>query len=299
MWHVGAWVLVFAPFFAARRWAGGGGVVDAELRLRLTLMGAAAAASVCGALAASAHVGRGSAWWQLADLAPAGVGVLVASTGLGLLSAWLERSARAWAGWLVALPLLLAAPHLGPRSELVEGSRFRAPSWRDGVCLQSTGFTCTVAAGATLLRALGVEGGESELAARCATEKGGTRLNGLAKGLTERLRGTKRAARACRFDPAEIVRAPLPLVAFAPRHAFVVFGRPTEGTLEIGDPVGGRLVIRRSTFEARAIGVGVVLAPLALPDHAPPPWGTRLEEQDPGAFLRFGAADVEPWTAVR
>jgi hypothetical protein len=57
------------------------------------------------------------------------------------------------------------------------------------VCRQTTRYTCSAAAAATILGALGIDTSEAEMAALCLTREGTTWL-GLYHGLTVRLRGT-------------------------------------------------------------------------------------------------------------
>jgi len=57
------------------------------------------------------------------------------------------------------------------------------------ICLQTTRYTCSAAAAATILAAIGIDTSEAEMAALCLTREGTTWL-GLYHGLTVRLRGT-------------------------------------------------------------------------------------------------------------
>ena len=57
------------------------------------------------------------------------------------------------------------------------------------ICLQTTPYTCSAAAAATILTSLGIKTNEQEMAALCLTSKGTTWL-GLYHGLSSRLRGT-------------------------------------------------------------------------------------------------------------
>ncbi|MEZ6111450.1 MAG: cysteine peptidase family C39 domain-containing protein [Pirellulaceae bacterium] len=61
---------------------------------------------------------------------------------------------------------------------------------KDGVCLQSTRYTCTAAAAATLLKTHGIDATERELADLCLTRDGTTWL-GLYRGLKQKTRGTE------------------------------------------------------------------------------------------------------------
>ncbi|MCX7399026.1 MAG: cysteine peptidase family C39 domain-containing protein [Planctomycetales bacterium] len=64
-----------------------------------------------------------------------------------------------------------------------------SPFVRYRICRQTTQHTCSAAAAATILNALGIEASEAELAALCLTKQGTTWL-GLYHGLAVKLRGT-------------------------------------------------------------------------------------------------------------
>ncbi|MEZ6129936.1 MAG: hypothetical protein R3C59_14735 [Planctomycetaceae bacterium] len=129
------------------------------------------------------------------------------------------------------------------------------------VCLQTTPFTCSAAAAATILNTLNIETTEQEMARLCLTKSGTTWL-GLYHGLSTRLLGsghrveffegdleTLRDAAAgrpvilcCRLDPDDAERFPsyqqdggwIPGTA----HSVVYFGRLADYHV-IGDPSRG------------------------------------------------------------
>ena len=140
--------------------------------------------------------------------------------------------------------------------------RFAPPRWKDNVCLQSTGFTCTPAAAATLLKVHGVDTSESEMAAACATTRSGTHVLGLARGLASKLPEGKFAVRACRLVPNEILRAHLPCITFTGCHAWVIFRINRDYSLEIGEAFGGRKTVSWNHFAESFCGEAVLVNPV-------------------------------------
>ncbi|MFK5922022.1 MAG: cysteine peptidase family C39 domain-containing protein [Verrucomicrobiota bacterium] len=105
------------------------------------------------------------------------------------------------------------------------------------VCLQSTSSTCGAASGATILKALGVEVTESQLAAEAHSYMGGTEAWYLARAL--RKRGV-----TVRFRHGEGLDAEVNFPAIAGvrlgkvGHFIAILGK--EGELfQIGDPLRG------------------------------------------------------------
>ena len=62
--------------------------------------------------------------------------------------------------------------------------------WDEDVCLQTSEDTCSPACAATLLKAVGIESTEQELADLCLTRPGGTTWQGLYRGLKSKTRGS-------------------------------------------------------------------------------------------------------------
>jgi len=61
--------------------------------------------------------------------------------------------------------------------------------WKDNICMQTTPWTCSPAAAATLLRAHGIKTSEQEMAELCLTRRG-TRWMGLYRGLSLKVQNT-------------------------------------------------------------------------------------------------------------
>lgn len=95
-----------------------------------------------------------------------------------------------WRRILAPLPLILVAGHFTFDRFLDPPPQCDAPSWVEGVCMQTHPATCGPAGAATLLREHGIEGSERELAALCLTRSDGTTMHGLYRGLLVKTRGT-------------------------------------------------------------------------------------------------------------
>lgn len=92
-----------------------------------------------------------------------------------------------------AFPLLGSVPQCGDRWDKL------------GTCLQTTKFTCSPAAAATLLRKHGINAGEQEMAELCLTRYG-TSWQGLYRGLKLKTAGTAWDVQVCRCSPDELER---------------------------------------------------------------------------------------------
>lgn len=172
---------------------------------------------------------------------------LLASLG-GLLVGWCHRM---WAGNLrislgfvsILFVLWLTVPYLKQLATPLPAETLHE-RWRDGVCLQSTTSTCGPASAATLLKSLGMEVSEKELAGQAFTTRSGTEnwyLN--------------RALQRHGIETSYLLLAPplatLPYPAIAgvklgarAGHFIAVIGETPEHYL-IGEPMSGRRLIRK------------------------------------------------------
>ena len=115
---------------------------------------------------------------------------------------------------------------------------------KDGICKQTTGFTCGPAAAATVLRLLGIEAQENDLAiySKCNPKNGTTNEN-LVNAI-EKLYGKKGIECSyLPFDSVEQLKGKCPLIAcinLSPvvSHYTVVL-EITDDKVIIGDPIGG------------------------------------------------------------
>lgn len=212
-------------------------------------------------------------WWSFIGAMPPTLLIALVAVPLGAAYGRMSGGSLDGMRWLAIAPIaawLCLAP---AQSDLVEMSRFTPPRWKDDVCLQSTGFTCTPSAAATLLKVYGVQSSESEMAVRCATSRSGTHVLGLARGLASKLPEGKFNVRACRLVPSEIRRVNLPCITFTCCHAWVIFNILPNGNIEIGEALGGRSIVTFENFAASFCGEAVLVTPADGPSYAA--MGTR------------------------
>ncbi|MEZ6188575.1 MAG: cysteine peptidase family C39 domain-containing protein [Planctomycetota bacterium] len=125
----------------------------------------------------------------------------------------------------------------------------------DGVCLQTTDYTCGAAAAAELLGHLGVETDERDMAVRCWTNAlTGTDEFCVARGLRQKLAGTGRVVRVQAPSFAELAAREEPGMATIQWSTFVdhwvvVRGVDARGVI-LGDPLRGKVVLSEAEFKA-------------------------------------------------
>jgi hypothetical protein len=250
-------------FLAGLAFWGGASVMKRAggTRARLALIAAGVVLAVPGVLLAIyyLHVLDRAAWFYRLRALP---GSELAAPLAGLLAGtlWslpaLRQKGPARLVTRCALPALLALglalPYAKPVLDPLKWPD-RPRIWRDGVCLQSTGATCGPSSAATLLRALGLPGGERELAGECYSSASGTECWYLARAL--RRRGLEVEFRV---GPPEPETLPCPAIAGVclggPKgvgHFVAVLSGGPEG-FTIGDPAVGLL---RPGNEARTRGL--------------------------------------------
>lgn len=222
-----------------------------------------------GALATHIFWMRDAVWWT--ELLPYSSLVVLSNwvaPVAGILSALAWRRLEETAGRLrrvaaFGLLTLVAGyvtihPLMGQTAEQLS----QTDQWEHGVCLQSTQYTCSPAAAATLLNHYGIETSEKEMARLCLTREG-TTWQGLYRGL--KLKTSRTPYDVEVFDRktlADLDRHstdPLLLCVELKRdavvsslyteefgwipgqpHSVVLFGFTKSDLLEVGDPIHGR-----------------------------------------------------------
>jgi hypothetical protein len=120
----------------------------------------------------------------------------------------------------------------------------------DGICRQTTGFTCAAAASAMYLDRLGVRATEAEMAEACATGWDGTTDAGIARGLRRKLAGHQVRVSAPAYED---LRAPA-LVSILLQnnisHSVLLEAAGPEG-VRLADPLGSRRRMSREAFLSR------------------------------------------------
>lgn len=151
--------------------------------------------------------------------------------------------------WMVGSPV----PDLG------------ATLYDKNVCIQKTGYTCVAASAVTMLRSIGVDSTETEMARLCRIDIGGGATDSRAVwGLEEKLEGTGWHVRYEATDFAGLVAARKPCMVqigwgyFMAHMVTVLEAGPEEVVL--GDPLRGRVHIRTGefvkTWKGRVISLG-------------------------------------------
>jgi predicted double-glycine peptidase len=130
----------------------------------------------------------------------------------------------------------------------------------DGVCIQSTGYTCGPAAAVTALRRVGVKAQEGDLAVLAhTTHMTGTPTDVLCDVITAR-HGV--SCRQVHFRAIEGLRDCVPVIAVV-KYAFLIDHfvtvlEVTDATAVVGDPLEGRVELTRDQFAHRWRKCGIV-----------------------------------------
>ena len=135
---------------------------------------------------------------------------------------------------------------------------------KDGICIQTTGFTCGPGVAVTILRHLGIDAKENDLAiySKC-TPKGGTTKENLVKAI-EKLYGKEGVE--CSFldyDSIDQLKDFCPCIAAinlssAVSHYTVVL-EVTENKIVIGDPIGGKKEWSHEDFKNKCWPTAIIL----------------------------------------
>jgi len=153
-------------------------------------------------------------------------------------------------------------PLLAPLADRRELVRLRTRIDKDGVCLQTTDYTCGPAAAVTVLRRLGLEADEGQLAIWSGTSsEGGTPEDMLADGLNRQY-GARGLSARCRVfhQVADMKGAGLTLAVI--RYGFLVDHwvavlEVTDSEVVVGDPLAGKERMTHSDFAKRWRFVGI------------------------------------------
>jgi hypothetical protein len=175
-----------------------------------------------------------------------------------------------WEQWMViglcgvAIYVFGVFPFLG--SAMAAGGFEGTPSYFDsnGVCRQSTSFTCGPAAGATALRRLGVAASESQLAilGRSCPLIGTTDFD-LLRSVETVGAGRVRCRyypshAALKLDENQVLLAILSQSYFV-NHCVAIIG-VTEDAVVFADPADGVITLPRSYFESIWSGKGILVS---------------------------------------
>lgn len=157
------------------------------------------------------------------------------------------------AGWWMVAPVSTPAAVIGPTR--IDGQ---------GVCRQTTGYTCVAASMVTMLRARGIPADEAEMARLAHTQTGGGATDSRAVwALQRKLAGGPLRPRYARLDAAELAAAPKPCLVQLDWGFFVSHMVPvleaTPQRVVIGDPLSGRREMSMPDFLTRWKRTAIVL----------------------------------------
>ena len=191
------------------------------------------------------HLFDNAAWFYsfrvlpLTEFFPGGIGLLA-----GVLYSWFDPETM---GQRILVPgallVLVLIPFVKPLLDPIELSRLRERC--DGeVCMQSTFSTCGPSSAATLLKAFGQTASEKQLAGECLTSRGGTEIWYIARAFKRR-----------GFPERVLIQQPGSLSLPSPAIAgvvlrggaghFIAIINQTADEVTIGDPMKGKLVVKR------------------------------------------------------
>ncbi len=155
-------------------------------------------------------------------------------------------------------------PFLAPMVNRGQLSRLRTRIDEDGICLQSTDYTCGPASAVTALRKLGLAAEEGQVALlSCTSSFEGTPIDMLAEGLRQEYakQGLTVTCRVFR-DISELKQAGLTLAVlkyrFLEDHWVTVF-QVTDSEVIVGDPQTGLTRLPYKKFRERWRFIGIVL----------------------------------------
>jgi hypothetical protein len=129
-------------------------------------------------------------------------------------------------------------------------------SYHNGICHQTTGYTCGPAAAVTLLRRMGLpaEEGELGLLSKCSNHTG-TDGPLLADAINERYAADRLRATSQRIETVDALATAIPVLTVVNLDMWtdhwVMVMKVTETTVESADPICGHHIEPRTDFERR------------------------------------------------
>jgi len=155
-------------------------------------------------------------------------------------------------------------PFIAPMVDRPQLSQLRTSMDKDGICHQTTEYTCGPAAAVTALRRLGFKADEGQLAIlSCTSFQEGTPEDMLADGLNRQYGGQGLSA-TCRVfkDITELKDAGLTLAiikyGFMVDHWVTVL-QVTDTEVTVGDPLGGLEHLSYAEFAEKWRIIGIVV----------------------------------------
>jgi len=177
-----------------------------------------------------------------------------------------KKSNRLLIGCLMIVAIFFAAiwPFIAPMLQRGELSHLQTKIDSDGICLQSTVYTCGPAAAVTGLRKLGFAAEEGQVAIlSCTSDLEGTPVDMLAEAL-RREYGKDGLTAECRCFKSVSELKGMGLVLALTKyglledHWLVIFD-VTENEVIVGDPLSGLVRLSHEEFSRRWRFIGIVL----------------------------------------
>ena len=196
--------------------------------------------------------------WPYTELAGGGVGLLLGFVHQFRHKSPVLRRQLRLATVPVILAVVLTVPFVKPLVRPLDTQQLQE-RWQEGVCIQSTPSTCGPASAATILRSLGKDVTEAELARECFTYAGGTENWYLARSL--RKRGCTAEFRRLTPDTNEL---PVPAIAGVKLregagHFIALLSR--DGTNYLGsDPLTGKFTASLAELRSEYLFTGSFIA---------------------------------------
>jgi len=172
---------------------------------------------------------------------------VIAGSGLfaGVVNSWFGPDTLGnRAAVPVALGVLLTIPFVKPLLDPIDLDRL-SEKCEGEVCMQSTHSTCGPSSSATILKLLGRTSSEKELARECFTSRGGTEIWYIARAFERRGLHPN-----VQIQPLNRLSPPSPAIAgvVLPGGAghFIAIMNATADSITIGDPMKGKLVVKKA-----------------------------------------------------
>jgi predicted double-glycine peptidase len=177
-----------------------------------------------------------------------------------------QKQTRILISVLMAILVFFMAlmPFVAPLIDRAQLSRLQTKMDKNGICLQTTDYTCGPAAAVTALRKLGLPAEEGQIAIlSCTSYQEGTPEDMLADGLSRQYAAQGLSAKCQVFkNVAELKPAGLTLAVvkygFMVDHWVTVL-QVTDTEVVIGDPLGGLDRVSYADFAKRWRFIGIVL----------------------------------------
>ncbi|GAI35373.1 unnamed protein product, partial [marine sediment metagenome] len=145
------------------------------------------------------------------------------------------------------------------------------PINKDGICIQSTSYTCGAASAVTLLHQYGIRTDEIEMARLSHTTRRGIKVTSLARGISRKVSLLVFKADIRRLDLDGLKKLGQPCIittkfGFMVDHVVAFLGLAEDGVW-IGDPLEGKVKWSEEKFLNKYRGIAIILSPTKESHH--------------------------------